>query len=136
MKNLKKRKMASIIIFMVLAVVCFVLYFSLGQIRYLFSAILAMLGSVIGYYSIHDNYLLKLYESVHDERDVLISLKSGYLAVKIINWVLFIVTITGFYLYSILKFNWLFVASITLASIILLLFLVLFITNIFYEYNS
>ena len=136
---MKKKKDKKGLIFGVitalLAMVCFgVHFFTTFQWRFVISGmILLALSSYHFYCAFSRKGLLEELGVEEDERDRYITMKSSHLTVKITNYILFAACFISVILYAAFQFQAFLVITITLCVVLVALFVIMLLSNSYYE---
>lgn len=134
MKVLNKRGFIIGITTAVLAIICFAAYFDYSEQRLMISgALLIALSAVNFIRAFSKKGVLEESAENADERDRYLVMKSSHLVVKIMNYVICSFTFVFIILYAIYKFPYFLVIAGTLCAVLILMFIVLMVVNIYLE---
>ena len=135
MKRIKsRRQMASGIIALVLALLCFAVLFAGYQARFLAAGVLALAWSAVSFsLAFSQKGAAEEIAAQADERDIYLSMKSGHMALRILTYTLWGGCLGCLVLYGGLKLPVLLHAAITLCAVQVLLFFITLGTNLYWE---
>lgn len=134
MKVLNKRGFIIGITTAVLAIICFAAYFDYSEQRLMMSgALLIALSAVNFIRAFSKKGVLEESAENADERDRYLVMKSSHLVVKIMNYVICCFTFVFIILYAIYKFPFFIIVAGTLCAVLILMFIVLMVVNIYLE---
>lgn len=134
MKVLNKRGFIIGITTAVLAIICFAAYFDYSEQRLMISgALLIALSAVNFIRAFSKKGVLEESAENADERDRYLVMKSSHLVVKIMNYVICSFTFVFIILYAIYKFPYFLVIAGTLCAVLIIMFIVLMVVNIYLE---
>lgn len=135
MKRIKsRRQMASGIIALVLALLCFAVLFAGYQARFLAAGVLALAWSAISFsLAFSQKGAAEEIAAQADERDIYLSMKSGHMALRILTYTLWGGCLGSLVLYGGLKLPVLLHAAITLCAVQVLLFFITLGANLYWE---
>lgn len=134
MKVLNKRGFIIGITTAVLAIICFAAYFDYSEQRLMISgALLIALSAVNFIRAFSKKGVLEESAENADERDRYLVMKSSHLVVKIMNYVICSFTFVFIILYAIYKFPYFLLIAGTLCAVLILMFIVLMVVNIYLE---
>lgn len=135
MKRIKsRRQMASGIIALVLALLCFAVLFAGYQARFLAAGVLALAWSAVSFsLAFSQKGAAEEIAAQADERDIYLSMKSGHMALRILTYTLWGGCLGSLVLYGGLKLPVLLHAAITLCAVQVLLFFITLGTNLYWE---
>ncbi len=135
MKRIKsRRQMASGIIALVLALLCFAVLFAGYQARFLAAGVLALAWSAVSFsLAFSQKGAAEEIAAQADERDIYLSMKSGHMALRILTYTLWGGCLGSLVLYGGLKLPVLLHAAITLCAVQVLLFFITLGANLYWE---
>ena len=135
MKRIKsRRQMASGIIALVLALLCFAVLFAGYQARFLAAGVLALAWSAVSFsLAFSQKGAAEEIAAQADERDIYLSMKSGHMALRILTYTLWGGCLGCLVLYGGLKLPVLLHAAITLCAVQVLLFFITLGANLYWE---
>ena len=135
MKRIKsRRQMASGIIALVLALLCFAVLFAGYQARFLAAGVLALAWSAVSFsLAFSQKGAAEEIAAQADERDIYLAMKSGHMALRILTYTLWGGCLGSLVLYGGLKLPVLLHAAITLCAVQVLLFFITLGTNLYWE---
>ena len=135
MKRIKsRRQMASGIIALVLALLCFAVLFAGYQARFLAAGVLALAWSAVNFsLAFSQKGAAEEIAAQADERDIYLSMKSGHMALRILTYTLWGGCLGSLVLYGGLKLPVLLHAAITLCAVQVLLFFITLGANLYWE---
>ena len=135
MKRIKsRRQMASGIIALVLALLCFAVLFAGYQARFLAAGVLALAWSAVSFsLAFSQKGAAEEIAAQADERDIYLTMKSGHTALRILTYTLWGGCLGSLVLYGGLKLPVLLHAAITLCAVQVLLFFITLGTNLYWE---
>lgn len=135
MKRIKsRRQMASGIIALVLALLCFAVLFAGYQARFLAAGVLALAWSAVSFsLAFSQKGAAEEIAAQADERDIYLAMKSGHMALRILTYTLWGGCLGCLVLYGGLKLPVLLHAAITLCAVQVLLFFITLGTNLYWE---
>ena len=135
MKRIKsRRQMASGIIALVLALLCFAVLFAGYQARFLAAGVLALAWSAISFsLAFSQKGAAEEIAAQADERDIYLAIKSGHTALRILTYTLWGGCLGCLVLYGGLKLPVLLHAAITLCAVQVLLFFITLGANLYWE---
>ena len=135
MKRIKsRRQMASGIIALVLALLCFAVLFAGYQARFLAAGVLALAWSAVSFsLAFSQKGAAEEIAAQADERDIYLSMKSGHMALRILTYTLWGGCLGCLVLYGGLKLPVLLHAAITLCAVQVLLFFITLGTTLYWE---
>lgn len=139
MKKVKnKRGFVIGVITTVLAGVCLgAMFFATDKRRFLLAGILLLLFAIGNYFTAFSKK--GIWEDVEndvDERDNLIIWKSSHMALKILNYVLCVGCFISLIIYAVVKSVICIAVSITCCSVLIMLFVLLYGTNVYCEKHN
>ena len=135
MKRIKsRRQMASGIIALILALLCFAVLFAGYQARFLAAGVLALAWSAVSFsLAFSQKGAAEEIAAQADERDIYLTMKSGHTALRILTYTLWGGCLGSLVLYGGLKLPVLLHAAITLCAVQVLLFFITLGTNLYWE---
>lgn len=135
MKRIKsRRQMASGIIALVLALLCFAVLLAGYQARFLAAGVLALAWSAVSFsLAFSQKGAAEEIAAQADERDIYLAMKSGHTALRILTYTLWGGCLGCLVLYGGLKLPVLLHAAITLCAVQVLLFFITLGTNLYWE---
>ena len=135
MKRIKsRRQMASGIIALVLALLCFAVLFAGYQARFLAAGVLALAWSAVSFsLAFSQKGAAEEIAAQADERDIYLAMKSGHTALRILTYTLWGGCLGCLVLYGGLKLPVLLHAAITLCAVQVLLFFITLGANLYWE---
>ena len=135
MKRIKsRRQMASGIIALVLALLCFAVRFAGYQARFLAAGVLALAWSAVSFsLAFSQKGAAEEIAAQADERDIYLAIKSGHTALRILTYTLWGGCLGCLVLYGGLKLPVLLHAAITLCAVQVLLFFITLGANLYWE---
>ena len=135
MKRIKsRRQMASGIIALVLALLCFAVLFAGYQARFLAAGVLALAWSAVSFsLAFSQKGAAEEIAAQADERDIYLSMKSGHMALRILTYTLWGGCLGSLVLYGGLKLPVLLHAAITLCAVQVLLFFITLGATLYWE---
>ena len=135
MKRIKsRRQMASGIIALILALLCFAVLFAGYQARFLAAGVLALAWSAVSFsLAFSQKGAAEEIAAQADERDIYLTMKSGHTALRILTYTLWGGCLGCLVLYGGLKLPVLLHAAITLCAVQVLLFFITLGTNLYWE---
>ena len=135
MKRIKsRRQMASGIIALVLALLCFAVLFAGYQARFLAAGVLALAWSAVSFsLAFSQKGAAEEIAAQADERDIYLTMKSGHTALRILTYTLWGGCLGCLVLYGGLKLPVLLHAAITLCAVQVLLFFITLGANLYWE---
>ena len=135
MKRIKsRRQMASGIIALVLALLCFAVLLAGYQARFLAAGVLALAWSAVSFsLAFSQKGAAEEIAAQADERDIYLAIKSGHTALRILTYTLWGGCLGCLVLYGGLKLPVLLHAAITLCAVQVLLFFITLGTNLYWE---
>lgn len=135
MKRIKsRRQMASGIIALVLALLCFAVLFAGYQARFLAAGVLALAWSAVSFsLAFSQKGAAEEIAAQADERDIYLAMKSGHTALRILTYTLWGGCLGSLVLYGGLKLPVLLHAAITLCAVQVLLFFITLGANLYWE---
>ena len=135
MKRIKsRRQMASGIIALVLALLCFAVLFAGYQARFLAAGVLALAWSAVSFsLAFSQKGTAEEISAQADERDIYLAMKSGHTALRILTYTLWGGCLGSLVLYGGLKLPVLLHAAITLCAVQVLLFFITLGANLYWE---
>lgn len=135
MKRIKsRRQMASGIIALVLALLCFAVLFAGYQARFLAAGVLALAWSAVSFsLAFSQKGAAEEIAAQADERDIYLAMKSGHMALRILTYTLWGGCLGSLVLYGGLKLPVLLHAAITLCAVQVLLFFITLGANLYWE---
>lgn len=135
MKRIKsRRQMASGIIALVLALLCFAVLFAGYQARFLAAGVLALAWSAVSFsLAFSQKGAAEEIAAQADERDIYLAIKSGHTALRILTYTLWGGCLGCLVLYGGLKLPVLLHAAITLCAVQVLLFFITLGANLYWE---
>lgn len=135
MKRIKsRRQMASGIIALVLALLCFAVLFAGYQARFLAAGVLALAWSAVSFsLAFSQKGAAEEIAAQADERDIYLAMKSGHMALRILTYTLWGGCLGCLVLYGGLKLPVLLHAAITLCAVQVLLFFITLGANLYWE---
>lgn len=130
-----KQRFALGLITSVLSITCFIIaFFDADKTRYIISAILLLIFSIVNYYySFHQIDLIGEITEAIDEKDRYIAMKSCQALVQFLNYALLGATLLSLVLYGAFNFSAFLVVAITLCSVLILMFIMTLVINIMFE---
>ncbi|NLC73317.1 MAG: hypothetical protein GX684_06150 [Ruminococcaceae bacterium] len=134
MKIKNKRALAAAVIAGLIFIICIIFYIKTSNSRLLISAALlfAIFASNI-YLAFSKKGILEELSEKTDERDLFILSKTGYLTVKILNFILIAADYIFIVLYGIYKYPYLIYIAGTLSAVVVLMFITYLGVNIYLE---
>lgn len=134
MKISNKKSFALGIFTVLMAVVCIIVFGIRHESRYAAGCILFCALAVINFMKAFMRYgALEAIVEESDERDRYLLMKSSHMCLKIMRYVLTLSTFSTIILYGLLKNVYILTVSITLCSILVVLFLIFLSVNIYLE---
>ena len=135
MKRIKsRRQMASGIIALVLALLCFAVLFAGYQARFLAAGVLALAWSAVSFsLAFSQKGAAEEIAAQADERDIYLAIKSGHTALRILTYTLWGGCLGSLVLYGCLGLPVLLHAAITLCAVQVLLFFITLGANLYWE---
>ena len=135
MKRIKsRRQMASGIIALVLALLCFAVLFAGYQARFLAAGVLALAWSAVSFsLAFSQKGAAEEIAAQADERDIYLAIKSGHTALRILTYTLWGGCLGSLVLYGGLKLPVLLHAAITLCAVQVLLFFITLGATLYWE---
>lgn len=131
-----KRAFVTALVTTALAAACFAAAFAQRQLRFAIGGLLLLVWSASAYYSAFHKDTLKNTDAQTDERDLYIAMKSSKSALQIVNSLL----VAGGFVCIVLSAVWqssvLLTVGATLCAVLILLFFILLVCNIYYEKKS
>ena len=114
-----------------------VLFINGFSLKYFVSAILLILFSLISFiYSFSVKGLEEEIRESIDERDSFVTMKSGHKTLQIANWLFFSIVMILILLYGFTKLFVFIISAMTLCAVIVILFILMIIVNLYYEKNE
>ncbi len=139
MKRIKnKRSFFTGVITIVIAGVCFgTLLFSSFEPRLLIAGMIALAWSISSFIlAFSQKGIVEELETVADERDKHIAMKSGHKTLQIINYVLCACCVVSLVLYGVFRLSVFISIATTLCCVLLLLFITMLCVNTYYEKHN
>lgn len=139
MKRIKsKRNFATGVIATILSLVCFgILIFVETEKRFLMSGILLLAFAAWNYVIAFSNKgVLEEIERNSDERDYFIIMKSSHMAIKMLNYILCIGCFSSLIVYGAVRSDICMAVALTCCAVLIVLFLVVLGTNMYYEKHN
>ena len=135
MKRIKsRRQMATGIIALILALLCFAVLFAGYQARFLAAGVLALAWSAVSFsLAFSQKGAAEEIAAQADERDIYLAIKSGHTALRILTYTLWGGCLGCLVLYGGLKLPVLLHAAITLCAVQVLLFFITLGANLYWE---
>lgn len=136
MKRIKNlRNFVTAIITFILGIICIgIIIFHGMETRFLIAGIFLIAWSAVGFFSAFTGEsMVSQAEKAIDERDKYIVMKSSRKALQITNYLIGAACFISIFLYAVLKGGIFLTISITLCAVLVIMFMVMLLTNIYYE---
>lgn len=134
MKIKNKRGLIVGIMTTILAIICITVYINYHGQRFLISSLLLIALSAVNFIKAFSQkgILEELAENA-DERDLYLTMKSSHLVIKTINYTICTFTFIFLILYEIWKSQFLIIIACTLCAVLVLIFLIYLLVNIYLD---
>jgi len=118
----------------VLAIICLAAYMNFYEQKFLISCLLfTTLSTVNSIKAFNKKGILEEVVESADERDLYLAMKTSHLVIKSLNYTICFFTFIFLILYAIWKHEYFFIVAVTLSLVLVLIFIVYLIVNIYLE---